>query len=262
MVSLGDGIHFIVGSLFVPAGDPFCFSPTDKLVSKLAVSVATVSPTNQVTFTNQIVAARGGNLCDFNDPNSAFLDKEFLSYDATTRTLVMSYTKFFENFSVHSGNGQIELVRAHLPADPTTLAKTDFSQPVVVSARRGRGGEPGRVPGGRPGGHDLRGLGAQHRQQPVQRRSLCVSPCRSCAAQRDRPRRRWPEPPGVRHLGPGELQRLGWRALARFGRDRGLQPWHGQRLPARSPSTRRWARWWPSGTTPASTHWATSGYAP
>ena len=59
VVAVGDGIHFIVGSLFVPAGQAFCFSPTDKLVSKLAVSVATVSPTNQVTFTNPIVAARG-----------------------------------------------------------------------------------------------------------------------------------------------------------------------------------------------------------
>ena len=49
----------------------------------------------------------------------------------------MSYTKFFSNFSVHSGNGQIELVRAHVPADPATLSKTDFSQPVVVWPEEG-----------------------------------------------------------------------------------------------------------------------------
>ena len=152
IVAVGDGIHFIVGSLFVPAGQAFCFSPTDKLVSKLAVSVATVSPTNQVTFTNQIVAARGGNLCDFNDPNNSFLDKDFLSYDATTRTLVMSYTKFFGNFPLHSGNGQVELVRAHVPADPATLSKTDFSQPVVVWPEEGAVVNQGAYPAVAPGG--------------------------------------------------------------------------------------------------------------
>jgi len=151
IVSVGDGVHFIVGSLFVPAGQPFCFSPTDKLVSKLAVAVATVSPTNQVTFTNQIVAARGGNLCDFNDPNSAFLDKDFLSYDPGTRTLVMSYTKFFVNFP-HSSNGQIEIVRAHVPADPATLAKTDFSPPVVVWPEEGNVVNQGAYPAVAPGG--------------------------------------------------------------------------------------------------------------
>jgi hypothetical protein len=152
VVAVGDGVHFIVGSLLLPAAQAFCFSPTDKLVSKLAVSVATVSPTNQVSFTNPIVAARGGNLCDFNAPDVSFLDKEFLSYDATTRTLVMSYTKFFNSFSVHSGNGQVELVRAHVPADPATLSRTDFSQPVVVWPEEGSVVNQGAYPAVAPGG--------------------------------------------------------------------------------------------------------------
>jgi len=151
VVALGDGVHFIVGSLLLPPGQAFCFSPTEKLISKLAVSVATVSPTNQVSFTNPIVAARGANLCDFSNPDSAFLDKEFLSYDATTRTLVMSYTRFFSSFP-HSGTGQIELVRAHVPADPATLLKTDFSPPVVVWPEEGEVVNQGAYPAVAPGG--------------------------------------------------------------------------------------------------------------
>jgi hypothetical protein len=59
------------------------------------------------------------------------LDKEFLSYDSKTRTLAMSYTRFFL-LSPHSGNGQIEINRAHVPLAVDQLKKEDFGSPIVI----------------------------------------------------------------------------------------------------------------------------------
>jgi hypothetical protein len=46
----------------------------------------------------------------------------------------MSYTRFFFGFGSggHSGNGQIEMVRAHLPSNPRTLAAGNWSSPITV----------------------------------------------------------------------------------------------------------------------------------
>ncbi|MFI6071948.1 hypothetical protein ACIA5C_10205 [Actinoplanes sp. NPDC051343] len=65
-------------------------------------------------------------------PDLAQPDKEWLAYDPTTRTAAVSYTRFFFGDGGQSGNGQIELVRAHLPAKPSALSAADLTGPAVV----------------------------------------------------------------------------------------------------------------------------------
>ncbi len=133
-----DARHFIVGSLYFPnppTMDEAC-AVGRSVGFDLAVSVATISLTgNDVSFTKPIRAARGGNLCrEFTDPRRAdlaLLDKEFLSYDRTSRTLAMSFTRFFLD-QPHSRLGQIEVVRAKVPTDAASLTSADFSKPIVV----------------------------------------------------------------------------------------------------------------------------------
>src|SRR5205823_14928825 len=76
-----------------------------------------------------VVVSPAGNVCSFfsdnPDPNIAFLDKDFLSWDQTSRTLVMSFTRFFLT-GAHSGQGEIDIARAHVPAAAATLKKADF----------------------------------------------------------------------------------------------------------------------------------------
>jgi hypothetical protein len=50
----------------------------------------------------------------------------------------MSYTRFFLGVHHQSGRGQIELVRAHVPAHPQTLRSGDWSRPVTVWPEEGR----------------------------------------------------------------------------------------------------------------------------
>jgi len=136
VVATDNGRHFIVGSLYLPSNQFDCSAGPARL--QLAVSVATVSATNAVSFTEPVVAADGGDFCKlFGDdvkppPNLAFTDKEFLAYDPATRTLAMSYTRFFFGFGGQSGAGQIELVRAHVPTDARDLRAGSFSRPIVV----------------------------------------------------------------------------------------------------------------------------------
>jgi hypothetical protein len=116
----------------------------------VAVAVATVRSTRSgpsVRFSAPIEVARPGNVCrlqgDRPPPNLAILDKDWVSYDPSSRTLAVSFTRFYliSGFDCspsgcrplgHSGNGQIEIVRAHVPSDPATLAGTTFGKPVVV----------------------------------------------------------------------------------------------------------------------------------
>lgn len=129
-----DSRHFIVGSLYLPNFYTAC-SDGRPAGFHLAVSVATVAAGgSSVSFTNPIKAARGGNACDFTSPapDLAFLDKEFLAYDASSRMLAMSYTRLFLGIGGQSGLGQIEVVRAKVPADPASLTSADFSKPIVV----------------------------------------------------------------------------------------------------------------------------------
>jgi hypothetical protein len=129
-----DSTHFVVGSLYLPALSEDCSNGPSNF--ELAVSVATVSATNTVSFTNPIVTANGGNACTLSTPNPppdlAFLDKEWLGYDPASRTLAMSYTRFFGGFGGQSGAGQTELVRAHVPTNPSQLRSAAFSAPIVV----------------------------------------------------------------------------------------------------------------------------------
>jgi hypothetical protein len=108
-----DATHFIVGSLYLPRTGASCRRDAPFRL-QIAVEVASVQLNGTVALTNPIIAADGGLACR----NSSFLDKPFLAFDPASRTLALSYTRFSP---VHCGTGQIEVLRAHVPADPTTL---------------------------------------------------------------------------------------------------------------------------------------------
>jgi len=135
IVAVDDGRAFIIGSLYFPNSNPAGIDCARPARFDLAVSVARVAAGGRGTFTNPIVAVRGGNYCDLALPTPsadlALLDKEWLSYDPASRTLAMSYTRFFMS-GTHTGTGQIELVRARVPANPAALTSTAFSPPVVI----------------------------------------------------------------------------------------------------------------------------------
>jgi hypothetical protein len=131
-----DSSHFAVGSLYLPPQRPDC-SRGHATRFQLAVEIVTVHPDGSAALGLPVVVADGGNACPLFDekpkpaPNLAFLDKEWLSYDRTSRTLAMSYTRFFMAGG-HSGAGQIEMVRAHLPAEPGRLTSNGWSKPIIV----------------------------------------------------------------------------------------------------------------------------------
>jgi hypothetical protein len=122
-----DDTHFAVASLYYPSFSARC--RRGPLYLTAAVWIGTVSG-GTVTFSDPIRAGRSGNLCDRRHRRRlSAVDKEFLAYDATSRTLALSYTRF--SF-FGSGLGQIEVRRATVPADPATLSIVDFTPPVVV----------------------------------------------------------------------------------------------------------------------------------
>jgi hypothetical protein len=125
-----DANHFIVGSLYLPSFHGTC----NASLLAIAVSVMTINPNGSTSFTNPIVAANGGGPCDF---TSAFLDKPFLAYDPTSRTLALSYGAFIFNPPAHCDNGEIDLTTATVPADPATLTSGDWSAPIVVAPEIG-----------------------------------------------------------------------------------------------------------------------------
>jgi hypothetical protein len=132
-----DAHHFAIGSLYLPANSIDCSAGPARFL--LAVEILTISSTGAASFGLPVVAANGGDECPlFNDdpnddpPNLAFLDKEWLSYDKVSRRLAMSYGAFFFGFGGQSGQGQIQLVRARVPADPRTLSAASWSAPVTV----------------------------------------------------------------------------------------------------------------------------------
>lgn len=125
-----DSSHFVVGSLYFPSFFDACLTGPSRLTA--AVSVATVSGGGDVTFSDPITATRTNNLCARHPANEpALIDKEFLAYDPVSRTLAMSYTRYFLG-GAHSGLGQIEVTRAHVPADPADLAQGVFAKPIVI----------------------------------------------------------------------------------------------------------------------------------
>jgi hypothetical protein len=130
VVSLGDGRHFAVASLYFPS---FHACEDDLPASAtVAVSIARVaSDGSGARFSAPIPVADAGNLCDPEAPSFAILDKEWMAYDRGSRTLALSYTRI-ELSPSSSGLGQVEVVRTRVPDDPMRLGPGSFSAPRVV----------------------------------------------------------------------------------------------------------------------------------
>jgi hypothetical protein len=146
VAALGDGHHFAVGSLYYPSFR----ACTDGLPAygTVAVSIASVTATG-VGFTAPVPVALPGDLCalggDQPPADLATLDKDWIAYSPASRTLAVSYARLFIPADPictpsgcttppggHSGLGRIEIVRAHVPSDPTKLSTAAFGTPVVV----------------------------------------------------------------------------------------------------------------------------------
>ncbi|MDX6317549.1 MAG: hypothetical protein QOD35_949 [Nocardioidaceae bacterium] len=130
-----DSHHFAIGSLYLPPNRIDCRRGHHTSLD-LAVEMLTVRPNGRTVLGEPVVTASGGDFCTaftrHPAPDLAMLDKDWLSYDAHSRQLVMSYTRFYLGVHNQSGNGQIELVRAHVPAHPQLLRAGDWSNPIVV----------------------------------------------------------------------------------------------------------------------------------
>jgi hypothetical protein len=126
VVAVDGGKFFIVSSLYLSVFPTDCTKGPSQ--NAIAVAVATVTP-NAVQFTNPIVVATGGDACTTGQ--TAFLDKDFMSYDPKTRTLAVTYDRF-NFFGFGYGTGQPEVVTAHVPSSPPLLSSTSFSAPVVI----------------------------------------------------------------------------------------------------------------------------------
>lgn len=125
VVAVDNGAFFIVGSIYASVFPIDCTQGPAEL--DIAVAVATVTPSG-VHFSNPIVVATGGDACSLGG-QTAFLDKDFMSYDPKTRTLAVSYDRFtFYGF----GTGQPEVVTAQVPLSVPYLSSADFSAPVVI----------------------------------------------------------------------------------------------------------------------------------
>ena len=129
-----DAHHYAIASLYLPANVIDCSAGPARL--QLAVEVLTVAANGTASLGLPVVAADGGNVCALDSPHpppaAAFLDKEWISYDSASRTLAMSYTRFFFGFGGQSGAGQVELVRARVPADPAALSRASWGRPSTV----------------------------------------------------------------------------------------------------------------------------------
>ena len=156
IAALGDGRHFAVSSLYYPSfractdGRP--------AYGTIAVSIATVDAAGTgARFTAPIPVTLPGDMCTLGGPGQspdlASLDKGWISYDRSSRTLAVSYTRILISPpppppsppphtggstpgtvapGEHSGAGQIEVLRATVPADPAKLTSAAFGEPVVV----------------------------------------------------------------------------------------------------------------------------------
>jgi len=124
-----DSLHFVIASLYFPSAVANCKQGPVELT--IGLQVATVTG-GTISFSSPILPVNAGNLCGRHFGRGvSLLDKEFLSYDPLTRTLAMSYTRFYLD-GRHSGNGQIEVVRGTVPSDPRALSETDFAKRVVI----------------------------------------------------------------------------------------------------------------------------------
>jgi hypothetical protein len=126
-----DAHHFAIGSLYLPSGAFDCSRGPARM--QLAVEILTIAADGTPSLGLPVVAADGGDVCAPEPPPTfAFLDKEWISYDTASRTLAMSYSRFFFGVGGQSGNGQVELVRARVPRNPTQLSRTSWRIPTTV----------------------------------------------------------------------------------------------------------------------------------
>jgi len=123
--TVGSGPYFIVSSIYASVFPYDCSNGPAQ--NAIAVSVATVTSTT-VQFTPPIIAATGGDACSV-EGQTAYLDKDFMTYDPRTRTLAITYSRFTFN---GYGTGQPEVVTAQLPNSPTLLNSGSFSAPVMI----------------------------------------------------------------------------------------------------------------------------------
>lgn len=126
VVAIDGGSHFIAGSLYLPS-PAAC---NDGRSAQLTVAVEVLTPTaTGVSMGKPVVVSPAGNACTLLGntpaPNVAFLDKDFLAWDQTSRTLVMSFTRFFIS-GQHSGQGAINIARAHVPVAAGQLTSAAF----------------------------------------------------------------------------------------------------------------------------------------
>src|SRR5438067_2361217 len=136
VVSIDGGAHFIVGSLFLPS----LSACGDGKPAHLAVAVEVLTPTSSgVAMGKPLIVSNAGNVCalfqNSPPPNIAFLDKDFLAWDGATRTLAVSFTRFFISGN-HSGQGEIDIARAHVPTVATQLSSADFHTVTVWPEER------------------------------------------------------------------------------------------------------------------------------
>ena len=125
MVASIDHDHFVVGGLYFPSNVASC--KDGPIRATMALTVGTVTNGgSSMSFADPVQPVESGNLCGRRPPRSAgLLDKEFVAYDPVSRTIAISYTRYFF-FGKHSGLGQIEVVIATVPSDPTQLSADDF----------------------------------------------------------------------------------------------------------------------------------------
>ena len=130
VVAIDGGAHYILSSLYMPSNQA-CITGTKPAVGTVALSVAT--PTvHGMAFTRPILVANPGNLCTLFSSgtpplNVALLDKDWISWDQSSRTLVVSYSRIFLNRG--TGAGQIEIKRVHVPAGFDSFSAVNVSAP-------------------------------------------------------------------------------------------------------------------------------------
>src|SRR5207248_1290628 len=122
--------------------------------AQLAVAVEVLTPTaTGVSMGKPVVVSPAGNVCSLGNGNSsnvAFLDKDFLAWDPSSRTLAVSFTRFYLDGS-HSGQGEIDIARAHVPVNAPQLSSSDFRTAVVwpeEATVENEGAYPAVAPGG------------------------------------------------------------------------------------------------------------------
>ncbi|MEA2581197.1 MAG: hypothetical protein QOE83_2089 [Actinomycetota bacterium] len=124
-----DSRHFLVGGLYFPSFFTACSDGNPSTLG-VAVSVGTLNGLGtNISFSSPIFVAQGGDLCAHPRPHGlALLDKPFMAYDPTSRTLAVTYTR---DYLRGSGLGEVDVARAHVPAVPSSLTQGSFHNLVV-----------------------------------------------------------------------------------------------------------------------------------